>query len=131
MVGFIIFGWPKRQKTIGINSPGYCDHCQNQNLWYLMKTRRWATLFWIPILPIGRADYWLACDICGAAVEIETEQISEAKGMVETTKQYRSGEITEQEYKETYEEYTEAMQAEPEETDLDTPSETEDIRGIQ
>lgn len=131
MLGFIIFGWPKKSKTVGAASPGYCDRCRNQSAWYLVKTRRWLSLFWIPFLPLERANYWITCEICQASVEIEDGLVAEAKEMVERTEAYQAGELDDEQYLGYVDEFATSMTPEPsEERELETES-TEDIRGFQ
>lgn len=98
MLGFIIFGWPKREKFVGSASPGFCEHCQNQTMWSHVKTRRWVSLFFVPVLPVSRASHWLVCDICGVSIEMDKEEARASKEMVENTQQRANGTLPEEEY---------------------------------
>lgn len=98
MIGFIIFGWPRREKFVGSASPGYCDHCQNQTMWAHLKTRRWITLYFIPVIPLERAIHFLVCDVCGAGVEMDKAEARASKEMVKNTKQRANGSLSEEEY---------------------------------
>lgn len=109
MLGFVIFGWGKREKTIGAASAGYCDNCHNDIFWYLVKRRRWFSLFWIPVLPLHRANYYLACEICGAAGQLEKHEAREAKEMTKVTAEFDAGEVTEDEYSEAVAEFRELV----------------------
>ena len=129
MLGFIIFGWPEKEKTIGEVAPGACPNCQNQSFWYLNKTRRWVTFFWIPILPLSRKTHYLVCDICGLGVEIEGEEVTDTKQLIETTEQFKKFEIEELEYVTAVNDYWAEIRTEPVEEETET--EPEKIRGIQ
>lgn len=105
MLGFVILGWPKREKVVGSASPGYCDNCKNQSMWLYAKTRRWVSLFFIPLIPLSRASHWLVCDICGAGMEIDKETARDAKEMVRETERCADGELPEDEYYEDVERF--------------------------
>lgn len=132
MLGFIIFGWPTKTKTIGAASPGYCDHCHNQSVWHLVKTRQWLTLFWIPVFPISTSDYYLYCEICQAGAKLHDDEVEEAKDMVEHTEAYHNRELGEEEYVEHVNQFSETLDPNAtEQPALEADAESEDIRGIQ
>lgn len=98
-VAFVIFGWPKRTKEYGPAYPAVCPNCNNETHLSLVKLRRWLSLYFIPVLPLGRATYYLACEVCAAAVELETKtQVKLAKDLVEPTERFVDGEMSEREY---------------------------------
>lgn len=129
MLGYIRFG-AERTKTVGAASPGYCDYCGNQSVWYLIKARRWVDFLLIPIVPTESARYRLACEICGASAEISDDLASEAKDMIDRTTAYRSGELDEEIYLAHVDRFAERMNPEPSK-DRDSEPDAEDIRGIQ
>jgi len=125
MIGFIIFGWPKKEKWYGVASPGYCDHCANQSRWHLLKTRRWFTLFFLPVCPLSTASYFLTCEICGVGIELEKSEAKEAKELVRLTEDYENHEGSEEEYVEAINEFSEQVNSDDEtgpelEPDADT-----------
>ncbi|MUV59794.1 zinc-ribbon domain-containing protein [Halobacterium sp. CBA1126] len=61
MVGFIIFGWPKRTKEFGPSFYYTCQGCKSSNYHHYTRARRWLTIWFIPILPLGTADYYATC----------------------------------------------------------------------
>lgn len=98
-VAFIIFGWPERMKEYGPAYPSVCPNCNNEECFSLVKLRRWLSLYFIPVLPLGRATYYLACGTCGIGVELETKtQVKLAKDLVEPTERFLMGDMSEAEY---------------------------------
>lgn len=99
MLGFIIFGWPKREKEYGECTVMDCPRCNNRTYWHLLKQRRWFSLFFIPILPLGFADKYLFCEICACSYELDSrEDYKDAKELVGLTQQYADEELTEEKY---------------------------------
>ncbi len=35
------------------------------------KARRWFTLFFIPVIPLGTQGEWVACDSCAATYDVD------------------------------------------------------------
>ena len=132
MLGFIIFGWPKREKFLGTSSPGFCHHCQNEAMFGLVKTRRWFTLFWIPLLPLERADHYLVCDICGAFLELDTDTADAAKEMTEKTEMAADGRMPEEEYYAAVEDFFAEVRGEatPQSLEEDAPLDDTDINEV-
>lgn len=102
---FVIFGWPERSKEYGVVTPEYCGHCRNEARFSLVKTRRWGSLFFIPVLPLSSADYYLVCEVCHAAAEIEDENVEDCKEMVRTTREFVKGELSNDEYNAAVQEF--------------------------
>jgi hypothetical protein len=97
-LGFIIFGWPLREKDYGAAYPHYCTRCENQTISHLFKQRRWFSLFFIPVIPLSRGRYWMLCEICGAGNELSRSQAKAAKPMVEATRAYANGNLSREAY---------------------------------
>jgi len=95
---FIIFGWKRRSKNLGQSYPQYCERCQNDSIFSLFKTRRWLSIFFIPVFPISRVEYFLSCDICGHAAEINRNEADGFKSLIDDTRLYANGRITQVEY---------------------------------
>ena len=74
-----IVGWGDRQKTVGSLKQYQCPDCHNTATWHLTKTRTWLRLFFVPVLPVATADYWRVCPICGWAIEVSEDAVSDAK----------------------------------------------------
>jgi len=115
MLNFIIVGWPTKVKHIGVATPAYCEHCQNNTVYHLIKTRQWLTIFWLPILPISTSSYYLECEICNANLGLEeSSTIQSAKDMVEYAESYDNGELTKAEFSNRIEAFEETVSDDPE-----------------
>jgi hypothetical protein len=100
-IAFIIVGWPRRTKSYGPTYPRFCDYCNNNVYFELIKTRRWITIFWIPIIPISRANYYLVCEVCQSYGELESDDdVRHFKSLVDITEQYQMGNLSDIEYEE-------------------------------
>jgi len=96
-LAFIIFGWPKRTKEVG---PAYyveCVNCANAVMYWLVKARRWLSLFFVPVLPISTKSYYLVCEVCGASMDVDKGEVANAKTATEFVEQLEAGELTEDE----------------------------------
>ena len=72
---FIIWGTKVFRKVIGKSSyVNECQHCHNEVTYEISSVWRWFTIFWIPLFPISRKKYFLACPICGYGYDITKEQ---------------------------------------------------------
>jgi len=47
-----------------------CDGCQEEEL-MVCSTRRWFTLFFIPVIPTSSKEYYLHCLSCENSYELE------------------------------------------------------------
>ena len=71
---FIVYGTKALKKEYGtLPMETECPKCHNMVRYNLFTVWRWATLFWIPIFPIGRKHYYVACPICNYGYEISKE----------------------------------------------------------
>lgn len=96
MLGFIIFGWKTGIKELGATYPTPCPHCNNDSYFELVKSRRWFKLYFIPILPLSRAEYDLVCPICSASIRMETRaDIAQVKHLNESATAYLNDELNE------------------------------------
>jgi hypothetical protein len=62
---FLLFGLTTRRKTV---DQGEFD-CPNEGgprFYQYQSSRRWFTLFFIPLVPLGQGDEWVRCTSCGA-----------------------------------------------------------------
>ncbi|WP_224268270.1 zinc-ribbon domain-containing protein [Haloprofundus salinisoli] len=98
MLLFIIFGWPRRSKEYGETYPGHCSHCDNDQYYELRKSRRWLTLYFLPLLPLERATRGLFCSICGTGFELDRTQFKAAKSLSKSTTAFAEGDLSEREY---------------------------------
>lgn len=67
---FIIWGSRTIEKNLGHSQETYmCRHCNNASNYKIFHRTKWFTLFWIPIIPLGR-KYFVACPICNYGNEL-------------------------------------------------------------
>jgi WD40 repeat protein len=66
----IIFGWGVRRKAYDIGQRG-CPHCQSYRPFQHVVASRWFSLFFIPLIPLGRVGEYLACTACGSQYPIQ------------------------------------------------------------
>lgn len=59
----IIFGTRSVESTIG-NGFFYCPRCNTQRTYRLIGVNRWFTLYFIPVIPMGRIGRYVECDSC-------------------------------------------------------------------
>lgn len=62
---FFIVGLKSRTKTVETGR----FRCPNEGAdraYRHLRARRWFTLFFIPLIPLGTQGEWVRCDSCGA-----------------------------------------------------------------
>ncbi|WP_049970799.1 zinc ribbon domain-containing protein [Haladaptatus cibarius] len=96
---FIIFGWSARTKEYGPTYPIECPHCENANYFHLLKHRRWFSLFFIPLIPLGFGTYDLVCPICNVSFELDGRaEAKQAKQLSGAAEHYESDKISKEEF---------------------------------
>lgn len=94
---FIIFGWPRRTKDIGPAFYVECPNCHNGSMYWLVKVRKWLTLYFLPVLPLSYRHHYLVCKVYGASVEAEGDDIGLAREAADEVSRLEDGELTEDE----------------------------------
>ncbi|RKZ12163.1 zinc-ribbon domain-containing protein [bacterium] len=61
---FFIFGYGPRVKDLGSAGARDCPRCGNNTEWRRAETTNWVSLFFVPVLPLGRTTT-VNCPICG------------------------------------------------------------------
>ncbi len=64
----IIFGMGSRKKDIG-GGKFFCPRCMTQRDYKLKQATRYFTLFFIPIIPLGKIGEFVECQTCHAMFE--------------------------------------------------------------
>lgn len=96
---FVIFGWPTKTKEYGATYPTECPHCSNDNYLHLLKSRKWFTLYFIPLIPLGRGSFDLVCPTCNASIRLDNRaEIKQAKELNSTAEAYHNDEIPVEEF---------------------------------
>jgi hypothetical protein len=68
---FFLFGIRTKAKSIGqVERP--CSKCARLTMQNAVKSQRWFTLFFIPVIPLG-SNYVLRCGVCGLATKASPE----------------------------------------------------------
>lgn len=70
---FIIWGFRKTKKELGIVGFYHCNRCNNDSNWRLLKIVSWFTIFFIPIIPY-RTQYYVYCPVCQSATKVPKEE---------------------------------------------------------
>lgn len=56
-----------------------CSICGTPAAHQLYRVRRWFTLFFLPIFPLGHGKYVEQCAMCGGSVQLAREQAEQFK----------------------------------------------------
>ncbi|HET9051939.1 MAG TPA: zinc ribbon domain-containing protein [Candidatus Dormibacteraeota bacterium] len=71
--GIIIFGGRRTVKPLGILQ-ARCPRCGQVAAQRLVRSTRWFTLFFIPVIPLG-SRHIATCTYCGSAVEVPRDAV--------------------------------------------------------
>jgi transcription elongation factor Elf1 len=69
----IIWGFRSRGKALGQRVLN-CPNCHRDAMTAAYQSRRWFTLFFIPIFPIGEKKTVARCGLCGFQYQVSNEQ---------------------------------------------------------
>jgi hypothetical protein len=70
MLGLIIFGRRTMQR-IAAHGTFDCPRCGPQRTYAHKQIKRWFTLYFIPVIPLGIAGEFVECSSCAATYGIE------------------------------------------------------------
>jgi hypothetical protein len=73
---FIIFGFRRRAYRLATVFAN-CGHCHTPAAQAVVRVRRFFTLFFIPLIPLG-SKYRSTCTMCGGAYSLTKEQADTA-----------------------------------------------------
>jgi hypothetical protein len=68
----IIYGYRRRNKVMG-QVPYVCPQCQRNGYHAVVRTSRYFTLFWIPIIPMGSTTT-ARCNLCGFQEKVDNKR---------------------------------------------------------
>ena len=60
---FYIFGYGPRRRDLGLDVERNCTNCNNRRQWHRFEERNWISLFFIPVIPLGR-KFLTVCPVC-------------------------------------------------------------------
>lgn len=66
----IIFGTRTTNPTAG-HGVFNCPRCGPQKPYSHKKAKRWFTLYFIPVIPLGTAGEWVECNACAGSFDME------------------------------------------------------------
>jgi hypothetical protein len=71
----IVYGFRSRNKVLGQTQYG-CKQCQRNAYHGVVRSRRFFTLFWIPIFPVGTTTI-ARCQLCGYQEKVDNKRAEE------------------------------------------------------
>lgn len=75
---FVIFGWGSGStKDLGPSLLIDCPNCHNKGYWHLYKTKRWFSLFFIPLFSY-ESNYQLLCETCSRGINLHGNEVEAA-----------------------------------------------------
>lgn len=101
----LLFGFRNRVTDKGAAVAATCPRCHNSVVLHHLHTRRWFTLFFIPVLPLGVSHRLLMCPICRWAREVPASAEPLTAEMSEITRQWQAGAMADDEYGKRVEAY--------------------------
>jgi len=63
---FLIWGWRALNSVLSTGT-FHCPYCAGDAAYRLMRSRRWFTVFFLPVIPLEVLDSFVECDHCGHA----------------------------------------------------------------
>jgi transcription elongation factor Elf1 len=66
----IIFGLSNKQKTLG-EGDFYCPRCGTRRYYRHQQTQRYFSLYFVPLVPLGKRGEFIVCQSCGMAFGLE------------------------------------------------------------
>jgi hypothetical protein len=77
--------------------PYACAHCEQDVRLHHVVTRRWFTLFLLPVVPLRRR-HWLACPECRYGFRLDRHMRGLARRMAELTSEFDAGGVAPEDY---------------------------------
>jgi len=75
MVGLIIFG--RRSRTSVVAQGDFsCPSCQSGRPYRHVVVKRWFTLYFIPVIPLGKTGEYVECTVCAKKFTIEALRLA-------------------------------------------------------
>jgi hypothetical protein len=81
---FFLFGVRTKAKPIG-QLDRACTKCARSTMHVAVETRRWFTLFFIPVIPLG-GNHFVRCNLCGLTTKASPEMKSQMATMAMAAK---------------------------------------------
>ena len=79
---FILFGTKAREKDVG-SGQFYCPRCRTNRRYTHRRASRYFTLYFIPLIPMGKLGEYVECGECGGrfdpqVLDIDPDRIEKA-----------------------------------------------------
>ncbi len=87
----LLFGFRNKMHDHGATIAATCPRCHNSVVLHDVRFRRWFTLFFIPVLPLGRARRMLMCPICRWGRDVSKDADALTNEMADITRQWQAG----------------------------------------
>lgn len=102
----MFIGSRAKSKNLGRAYPNKCPYCENEVYYDLIRLKK---RFWFFLPLSSEIQYYLACPVCDYGVELNDKANKYAKQISTDTDRYLDGEIDEQEYTDSLEEFDHAL----------------------
>lgn len=100
-----------REKWEGVGAFFNCRHCNETTRFDLYKRRKWAEFLSIPVFPLSRRRYAIACCVCGVLYEIPKEDVDHFENIGVFTAAHINDWITEGTYQTKLEKFYRTLQS--------------------
>lgn len=94
----LLFGFRNKMHDHGATIAATCPRCHNSVVLHDVRNRRWFTLFFIPVLPLGRARRLLTCPICRWGRDVPKDAEALTNEMADITRQWQAGGMNDDAY---------------------------------
>ncbi len=101
----IIWGWRTKLHDHGATIAATCPRCHNSVVLHHVQIRKWFTLFFITVIPLGKGRRVLMCPVCRWGRDVTKEAIALTEEMATITQQWKSGELDDGGYGQRVEAY--------------------------
>lgn len=71
----IVYGYRTKNKVLGQLQYG-CQKCQRNAFHGVVRSTRWVTLFWIPVIPFNKYTT-TRCQLCGYQEKVDNKRADE------------------------------------------------------
>ena len=102
---FIIWGFRNKIQDHGATIAATCPRCHNSVVLNHIQIRRWMSIFFVPLIPLGKARRVLVCPICQWSRNVPKEAADLTDEMATITKQWQGGGLDDGAYNQRVEAY--------------------------
>lgn len=92
------FGADYRLHNYGAAIPLECYRCDNVAFHHMVKRRRWLYVAWISVLPLGRQQKLLMCEVCNEPRLLNSQQWKALHPSLMATRRFQHDSYSDREY---------------------------------